>query len=107
MSLDCVRLRDFNHVRKLIGQAYTGREAASLEELQIHNNKQFVLETRQQGEEFPPDADYIIKVAKVSNDKYFEEQIGIEFGIFSTISGVIPRSFFWEHFGRFERCYFE
>src|SRR4051812_13753978 len=79
--LDCVRLREYNMARKIAGQAYSGKDDATLAELQFYHNKNLALELRKPDENFPPDNDLILKIAKVTMGTSYEEQLGVEISI--------------------------
>jgi hypothetical protein len=63
-------------VQKTAGQSYTGRESLTLQQLDFHQNKNLIFETRASiSASFPEDNEYTIKIARVTSDfqkKYTE-----------------------------------
>eukprot|EP01114_Cavostelium_apophysatum_P016015 TRINITY_DN4489_c0_g1_i1.p2 TRINITY_DN4489_c0_g1~~TRINITY_DN4489_c0_g1_i1.p2 ORF type:complete len:622 (+),score=199.59 TRINITY_DN4489_c0_g1_i1:1183-3048(+) len=72
-SLDHVRLRQFDYVKKVPGQTFRGREDCSLEQLEFGGVNHVLLELRKEGEEFPAEGNLQLNIIKVTEGVHFQE----------------------------------
>lgn len=68
VPLSCARLREYNTVTGTVGRSFAGREDMSLTALGIFSQRSFLLEVKEEGEEWPSEAagGIVVRVIRVN-----------------------------------------